>query len=111
MKIGISLPQLGPQATRENLISVARRAEEIGYDSIWVLERLLWPTSPQEPYPASPDGLLPEAYKTVLDPIETLTFVSAYTSRVRLGTSVIVLPYHTPVQLARRLAKLDVLSE
>ena len=111
MKIGISLPQLGPQATPENLKSVARLAEEIGYDSVWVLERLLWPTSPQEPYPASPDGRLPEAYKTVLDPIETLTFVAASTSRVKLGTSVMVLPYHTPVELARRIATLDVLSQ
>jgi probable F420-dependent oxidoreductase len=110
MKVGISLPQMGPQATPENLIRVARRAEELGYASVWVLERLLWPINPQEPYPASPDGLLPEAYQSVLDPIETLAFVAAHTTRVRLGTSVIVLPYHTPVELARRVATLDVLS-
>ncbi|HKP13583.1 MAG TPA: LLM class F420-dependent oxidoreductase [Blastocatellia bacterium] len=110
MKIGMSLPQLGPQASAENLIAVARRAEELGYDSLWVLERLLWPTNPQEPYPASPDGSLPETYKNVLDPIETLTFVAAHTSKVQLGTSVLVLGYHTPIQLARRLATLDVLS-
>jgi probable F420-dependent oxidoreductase len=110
MKIGMSLPQLGPQASPENLITVARRAEELGYDSLWVLERLLWPTNPQEPYPASPDGSLPETYKNVLDPIETLAFVAAHTSKVQLGTSVLVLGYHTPIQLARRLATLDVLS-
>ena len=110
MKIGISLPQLGAQASAENLIAVARRAEELGYDSVWVLERLLWPLNPQEPYPASPDGTLPETYKNVLDPIETLTFVAAHTSKVQLGTSVLVLGYHTPIQLARRLATLDVLS-
>ncbi len=110
MKIGISLPQLGAQASAENLIAVARRAEELGYDSLWVLERLLWPLNPQEPYPASPDGSLPESYKNVLDPIETLTFVAAHTSKIRLGTSVLVLGYHTPIQLARRLATLDVLS-
>src|SRR3982751_813222 len=102
MKVGMSLPQLGPQASRENLIAVARRAEELGYDSLWVLERLLWPLNPQEPYPAAPDGKLPEAYQTVLDPIEALTFVAAHTTKARLGTSVIVLPYHTPIQLARR---------
>jgi probable F420-dependent oxidoreductase len=110
MKVGFSLPQLGPQATAENLISVATRAEDLGYDSIWVLERLLWPTAPREPYPASPDGSLPEAYQNVLDPIETLTFVAAYTKKISLGTSVLVLPYHTPVVLARRIASLDVLS-
>lgn len=110
MKVGISLPQLGPQASAENLIRVARRAEELGYDSAWVLERLLWPISPKEPYPASPDGSLPDAYQLVFDPLETLTFVAAHTSKIRLGTSVLVLPYHTPIQLARRIATLDVLS-
>jgi probable F420-dependent oxidoreductase len=106
----MSLPQLGAQASAENLIAVARRAEELGYDSLWTLERLLWPINPQEPYPASPDGSLPETYKNVFDPIETLTFVAAHTSRVQLGTSVLVLGYHTPIQLARRLATLDALS-
>ncbi len=110
MKIGISLPQLGPTASPENLITVAQRAEELGYDSGWVLERLLWPLNPQEPYPASPDGSLPETYQSVLDPIESLTFVAAHTKKLQLGTSVLVLPYHTPIQLARRIATLDVLS-
>jgi len=110
MKIGISLPQLGPQAAPENLVRAAARAEDLGYDSAWVLERLLWPLRPREPYPASPDGSLPETYKNVLDPLETLTFVAAHTKRLRLGTSVLVLPYHTPIQLARRIATLDVLS-
>lgn len=110
MKVGISLPQLGPQALPENLVEAARLAEKLGYDSVWVLERLLWPLSPREPYPAAPDGRLPETYQSVLDPIETLTFVAAHTTSVQLGTSVLVLPYHTPIELARRLASLDVLS-
>jgi probable F420-dependent oxidoreductase len=110
MKVGISLPQLGPQASPEALIKVAKRAEELGYDSVWVLERILWPLAPREPYPAAPDGKLPETYQSVLDPIETLTFVAAHTNRIQLGTSVLVLPYHSPIQLARRIASLDVLS-
>jgi len=91
-------------------MKVARHAEELGYDSVWVLERLLWPLAPKEPYPATPDGSLPETYQIVFDPIETLTFVAAHTEKVKLGTSVLVLPYHTPIQLARRIATLDVLS-
>jgi probable F420-dependent oxidoreductase len=110
VKAGFSLPQIGPQATPENLIRVAQRAEELGYNSVWVLERLLYPLNPREPYPASADGSLPEAYQIVFDPIETLTFVAAHTKKVRLGTSVLVLPYHTPIQLARRIATLDILS-
>jgi alkanesulfonate monooxygenase SsuD/methylene tetrahydromethanopterin reductase-like flavin-dependent oxidoreductase (luciferase family) len=73
MDIGISLPQPGPQATKENLIRAARRAQELGYDSVWVLERLLWPLKSREPYPATEDGSLPQTYKNVFDPIETLT--------------------------------------
>jgi len=110
MEIGFSLPQIGPQATPENLIRAAQRAEELGYDSLWVLERLLWPISPKAPYLPSPDGSLPLQYQNVLDPVETLTFVSAITKKIKLGTSVIVLPCHNPVILARRLATLDVLS-
>ncbi len=110
MKLGFALPQLGPQASRDGLIKVAARAEQLGYDSLWVLERLLWPVAPRVPYPASADGKLPEIYQNVLDPIETLTFVAARTERIKLGTSVIVLPYHNPVILARRLATLDQLS-
>ncbi len=47
----------------------------------------------------------------MLDPIETLTYAAAVTKRVRLGTSILVLPYLGPVLAARRLATLDVLSE
>jgi probable F420-dependent oxidoreductase len=111
MKIGCTLPQCGTLATRENLIRVARRAEELGYDSVWVLERLLWPINPRDAYPPSPDGSWPASFQNVFDPIETLTFVAAHTRNVRLGTSALVLPYHQPVQLARRLATLDVLSD
>lgn len=89
---------------------MAQRAEELGYDSLWVLERLLWPISPKAPYLPSPDGSLPLQYQNVLDPIETLTFVSAITKKIKLGTSVIILPIHHPVILAKRLATLDVLS-
>src|SRR4029453_18031007 len=110
MKLGISLPQLGPQANRENLGRVARRAEELGYDSVWVLERLLWPLSPKDPDSAPPGGRLPRSYESVPYPSETLTFVAAPTAKVQLGTSVLVLPYHSPIQLARRIASLDVLS-
>jgi hypothetical protein len=49
--------------------------KEVGLDSLWVFERLLWPVIPQTPYPATPDGSLPTEYQNVLDPLETLTYV------------------------------------
>jgi probable F420-dependent oxidoreductase len=111
LKIGITLPQNGQQATRENVIQVAQKAEKEGYDSLWVFERLLWPINPQTPYPGTPDGSLPIEYEIMLDPLETLTYVAANTNKISLGTSVIDMLFHNPVVLARRFATLDVLSE
>ncbi len=110
MRLGFNLPQIGPAAGPEAIVRVAQRAEELGYDSVWVTDRLLWPIEPQTPYMATPDGSLPEVYKTVLDPLEALTFVAGQTSRVALGTSILDMPYYNPVMLARRLTTLDVLS-
>lgn len=110
MRLGFALPQIGPAAGPEALIAVAKQAEALGYDSLWVLERLLFPVAPRAAYAATADGSLPEAYKTVLDPIGTLVFVAAQTSRVTLGTSVLDLPFHNPLTLARQIATLDVLS-
>jgi probable F420-dependent oxidoreductase len=111
MKIGITLPQFGPDATKENILKIALGAEKEGFDSIWVGERLLWPLKPQTPYPGTPDGSLPTFQQNVLDPLETLTYVAANTNKIALGTSVIDMLFHNPVVLARRFATLDVLSE
>src|SRR5215831_1317835 len=111
MKYGLSLPHIGQLASADSIRSVAQHAETIGYDSLWVLERTLVPLNPAVPYPAVPDGKLPDEYKIVFDPIESLTFAAAVTSRIRLGTSVIVLSNHFPLSMARRLATLDVLSK
>jgi probable F420-dependent oxidoreductase len=111
MKIGITLPQFGPDATKDNILKIALDAEKEGFDSIWVGERLLWPLNPQTPYPGTPDGSLPTFQQNVLDPLETLTYISANTNKISLGTSVIDMLFHSPVILARRFATLDVLSE
>lgn len=111
MKIGVSLPQAGSQATRENVIHMAQMAESEGFDSLWVFERLLWPINPQTPYVATPDGSLPEEYQIMLDPLETLTFLAANTTKILLGTSVIDMLFHNPVVLARRFASLDIFSQ
>lgn len=111
MKVGLVLPQAGQQATRENVIQMAKNAESEGFDSLWVFERLLWPINPQTPYVATPDGSLPTEYQIMLDPLETLTYVAANTNKIALGTSVMDMLFHNPVILARRFATLDILSE
>ena len=110
MKVGLTLPHLGAEATPEALVRAAQRAEELDYSSLWVAERLLYPTNPRSPYPSTPDGALPPFYTHVYTPLETLTFVAAHTKRIAVGTSVLIMPFHNPVVLARELATLDVLS-
>jgi probable F420-dependent oxidoreductase len=111
LKVGITLPQAGEQSTKENIVRTAKTAEDEGFDSLWVFERLLWPINPQTPYVATSDGSLPVEYQNILDPLETLTYVAANTNKIALGTSVIDMLFHNPVILARRFATLDVLSE
>lgn len=111
MRVGFVLPQVGAAGGPQSVAHVAQRVETLGYDSVWVTDRLLFPINPQTPYPGTPDGALPEPYQRVLDPLETLTFAAAHTKRIALGTSVLDMPFYNPVVLARRLTTLDVLSE
>lgn len=110
MRIGFAVGNIGPIGTAENLVKIAQRAEALRYDTLWAVERLLWPVRPQTPYAVTPDGSLPAEYKHVLDPLEALTFVAAHTRKIGLGTSVLDIPYYQPLMLARRVSTLDVLS-
>ncbi|PWU78831.1 MAG: LLM class F420-dependent oxidoreductase [Candidatus Nitrosopolaris wilkensis] len=111
MKVGITLPNLGPQATRENVLKLATQAEKDGFDSLWTITRILWPLKPQSAYAATPDGSLPVEYQTVLDPLDVLVYVAANTNKIALGTSVADIFFYTPIMLAKRFATLDVLSQ
>jgi probable F420-dependent oxidoreductase len=110
MKISIVAPQVGALGRPDALIHVAQLAEQLGFDGIYVLDRLLFPVAPSEPYPASADGRLPEQFRRILDPMATLSFLAAHTSRVSLGTSVLATPLYSAIVLARQLATIDVLS-
>jgi probable F420-dependent oxidoreductase len=110
MKLGFSLPVAGAWATPDNQVRVAREAERLGYHSLWVLQRLLYPVKPQNDYPPMPGRAWPDCFESVADPVVSLAFVAGATSRIRLGTSVLVMPYYTPVVLAKQLATLDRVS-
>lgn len=110
MRIGLSVPQLGPLAEPHAIDTVATGAEAAGYDSLWVMDRLLAPLAPRSPYPGTPDGALPVEHHRVLDPLIALTRAASATERVRLGTNVLVAPWYPPVVLARALTTIDVLS-
>jgi hypothetical protein len=74
LKVGIILPQFGTQATKGNVVWLAKTAEEEHFDSLWVGERLLWPLNPQS---QSIAGSLPIEQQIILDPLETLAYVAA----------------------------------
>lgn len=82
------------------MVHVARRAEQLGYASLWTFQRLLSPI----------DGHWGQMYRSVQDPVVTLGFLAAHTGRVRLGTAVVNLPFVPPVVLAKQLATLDIVS-
>jgi probable F420-dependent oxidoreductase len=87
-----------------NLAAVARHAEDCGFESFYVTEHIVM-------YPGAKAGPVEfPADLAVADPLECLSFIAARTERIVLGTGVLLLPYHHPVVLAKRLATIDVLS-
>jgi probable F420-dependent oxidoreductase len=109
MELGIWLPTSGPLASPANIARVAQEAERLGYAALWTYERLLRPLAPVSQFGGPPQPV-PEIYRVVYDPLETLSFVAALTDRIKLGTSVVDALFHPPVVLARRYATLDQFS-
>lgn len=111
MDWGVHLPQLGRQVGRETLIDFAQRIDELGVHSGWVSDHVCWPAEIEAKYPYSEDGSFPAPNDMAwLDPIGTLLFVAGCTENLKLGTTVLILPYRLPVVTAKQLATLDVLS-
>lgn len=100
MDIGFGLPVAGGWATPENVVAVARQAEERGYRTLWSFQRLLVP----EAKPLAPQ------YRSVLDPVVALAFAAGTTERIGLGTAILNAPFAAPAVLGQQLATLDVLS-
>lgn len=112
MDWGIHLPHLGRQVDRKTLTNFAQEAERLGCHSAWVSDHICWPTEFASKYPYTDDGSFsPSPDMGWLDAISTLTFVAGCTETIRLGTTVLILPYRQPVQTAKQIASLDVLSE
>jgi probable F420-dependent oxidoreductase len=99
MQFGLSLPHFRPVASPEAIRLVAQRAEQLGYDGIWVSDHIV--------IPVSAVGRFGSMF---YEPLTVLGFAAACTTRIRLGTTVIILPYRNPVVTAKVLSTLDVLS-
>ena len=87
----------------ENIARVAKAAEDAGFESLWTGEHVVLPDPQVPPSPVAPEGRM-------LDPAVALAFAAAHTSRVKLGTGIIILPQRNPLVLAKELASVDVVS-
>lgn len=110
VRVGLCLPQLGEHVTAGAFTEFCQRAEAAGYSSLWAQEHLFFPLVPRSGYAAVPGLPIPEQYRSVLAPTEAMAHAAAVTSRVAVGSSILVGGYHRPVELAQRIATLDVLS-
>jgi len=99
MEFGICIPHYGKPIDIQKILETVRRAEELGFDSIWVTDHILVPQTLEIIY-----------RDNMLDPLALLNYVAAITRRVKIGTSVIILPYRNPIVMAKMLATTDQLS-
>ncbi len=111
MEIGLHIPQVGPPANRANIEAFARAADDAGFDGLWVFDHVVLQREQQSKYPYSPDGNMHvPPTMDFLEPLILLTYLAGITKRVRLGTSVLVLPMRQPVLHAKMMATIDFLS-
>jgi probable F420-dependent oxidoreductase len=96
--LGVILPNYGEGSTPDGIRRVAETAEELGFDSVWATEHII----------VGPDGVDP--YGRVYAPLVTLGWIAGFTERIGLGTSILLLPLHHPIHLAKELATLQQLS-
>lgn len=112
MEFGLHLPHIGRSATRDNVLQFAQVAEELGMHSGWVSDHVAWPRVVSSKYPYTDDGSFPGGFNMPwLDPIGTLFFVAATTTKLQLGITVLILGYRPPLLTAKMAASLAVLSE
>ncbi len=103
MLIGFGAPVSGSWATPDNQIAIARRADELGYASLWTFSRLIYSDWPEPMRLGSP-------YRSVHDPIVVASFLAGVTQRIRLGLAVVNAPFYPPIALAKSLTSLDIVS-
>ncbi|MBI1848415.1 MAG: LLM class F420-dependent oxidoreductase [Candidatus Rokubacteria bacterium] len=112
MEFGFALPGRGPLARPDIVTRIATKADTLRYSSVWVTDHVVLPvSSARSTYPYATSGALPGgARQDYLDPLAMLGWLAHATKKIRLGTSVLVIPYRNPVVTAKILATIDVAS-
>ena len=104
MKVGVST-MLNSNTT--DIGGIARKAEEVGFDSFWLPEHAIIPVETTSRYGGTPDGSIPPQMYDMGDPFIGLAMASATTTRIKLGTSICLVPEHSPLVQAKQIAALD----
>ena len=107
MNVGVSVPL---PAYLVDVGAMARKAEELGFESFWCAEHPFIPVQSQSRFPGSEDGVIPETYSHFIDPFVALARASGTTSRIKLGTGIVLVPERHPLLLAKEVSTLDLFS-
>lgn len=111
VQIGLHALGIASGADPAVIEAVARTAEAAGFSTLWSGEHVVMVDRPDTPYPYSPDGRIAvPSDADWLDPLVTLSFVSAVTTSIRVATGILLLPQHNPLVVAKQAASLDVIS-
>ncbi|CAI8042829.1 Uncharacterized protein Mb0965c [Geodia barretti] len=109
MQYGFCLPNT---MDGDELSRFARNAEELGFESVWIGDHIVLPTASTNQYPYTPDGSFRRPHEApFLETLTVLAYVAACTSSIRIGSTVVIVPYRNPVLQAKIFASLDVLSK
>ena len=112
MKYGFTVPIRGPLATPEMISIMAKKGDDLGYDALFKGDHIVIPRRIESPYPYTQGGEFPGGPRGgTLDMLTLLAFLAAQTQTIRLVTSVIIVPFRNPLEAAKALASLDVLSQ
>jgi probable F420-dependent oxidoreductase len=108
LKFGLRYASLGRWGKGPAAVELAQAAEEAGFESIWTVEHVVVPKAYQSRYPYSTDGRMGMVEDfPIPDPIVWMSFVASVTTRIKLGTAILIVPQRNPVVTAKALATLD----
>jgi probable F420-dependent oxidoreductase len=111
MQIGVHVVNARPWANPDSIVALGTRAEALGFDSVWVSDQVVIPSELEPSFPYGGSGQYDiAANQNFFEALTVLTYLAGRTRRVRLGTSVLVLPYRQPLIVAKQWATLDALS-
>jgi len=111
-QFGIDLGIYGSLAQTATIIELAKFSEQVGFDSIWLADHVVFPAEINSKYPYSADGSFPAPLtEPLMEPIATMGVLVGATERIKIGTAVLIIPYRNPVLLSRMLITMDQFSE